>query len=187
VPQNRTILFLQYILPHLNNVIGCDPQDKAVEGGVMQFTQCHSVGNNGPSFFGCVGDDVRCIQQFTVSQAAEGALRSIGVEHPLAKATLVHSLTNGHRKINPPGFGSLGDGRHGFCININRCQIIQGDIEGEGCRQRCTPAIRPGIAQARFRVNRSEVDCFQRLFANCDYHDDWDPSLGIGTGDNPTN
>ncbi len=62
--QDRPVLFLQNILPHLDNKIGTDPEHKPVESRMMQIAKGYTVRHDGIPFRLRVRNNMDRLKQF---------------------------------------------------------------------------------------------------------------------------
>jgi hypothetical protein len=88
-----TVYLVKDVLANLDDVVGPNPQNGAVEGLVMYRAHGHAVRNDRFAALGVL-TNVRRFQELSVTQMAESALVPIGFEHPLAKHRLVDSPLN---------------------------------------------------------------------------------------------
>ena len=71
------------------------------------------------------------VEQLAAAQAAEGALRAVGVDHALSESALVQAPTHGGGQVGPPGLGAFGDARQVDRCDIDRRQVVHGDLKAE--------------------------------------------------------
>ncbi len=62
VLKNRTILFNQYIVSYLDDIIWSYPEHEAVKGSMMKFTQGQPIADIRLSLRFVVGNNVGCVQ-----------------------------------------------------------------------------------------------------------------------------
>ena len=95
VQQHRTVLFVQDVLPHFDDIVGGDADEQTIERGMVQLAERHAVANRGFTIGLGIRDDMRSVEKFLMAQAAERALFPIGLQHPLAKASLMNTRSHG--------------------------------------------------------------------------------------------
>ena len=75
----------------LDDVVGGDTQEVAVEGGVVEFAEGQTIGD--PRFAPgmLIGQNVRGIEQFLMLQSAYRAALAVGFDHPDSETLLVQA------------------------------------------------------------------------------------------------
>lgn len=102
VDQHRPVDLVEDIAPHLHHVVGAHAQDVAVEGGVVQLAERQSVRDDRLPERVRVGQDVRGVQEFAVTQTAHGARLPVGGQDTLPEADLVQALLNQPGDVTAP-------------------------------------------------------------------------------------
>ncbi len=82
--QHRSVSFHQYVTSNLNDSVGANADEVLVKRCVMELAKRKAVWNVWFSAF-LVTYDVRCVEEFTVPQAANRALGLVSAKNPLAK------------------------------------------------------------------------------------------------------
>jgi hypothetical protein len=77
----------------------------AIEGSMMKFAQCQSVGNDRVAARFGVRHYMGGIQQFLVTQSAQRALLTVGSKYSLSKRSLVQSLPEAPSRVRSPDLG----------------------------------------------------------------------------------
>jgi hypothetical protein len=72
MPEHRTVDFSQYVCADRDDVVGGDPYDVLVKGGVVDLAEAQSVGDDGLAARPRVRDDVRRVQNGRSSRMKTG-------------------------------------------------------------------------------------------------------------------
>ncbi len=96
-------MLFKNILADFHHVIRAEPQEVAIEGRVMQRTQCYAVSDKWLSGWLRVGHYVGGIKEFFVAQAAECALTSVRLQDAFTKGSLVESNTDHGSDVRATG------------------------------------------------------------------------------------
>jgi hypothetical protein len=93
VGEHRAIDLGEHVTPHLHHMVGPDPDDVRVEGGVVQLAEGKPVGHDSSSLWMAVRQDVGCVEELRVlSQTTDGASHAVGLKHSRPKTGLVHAF-----------------------------------------------------------------------------------------------
>ena len=93
VREHWAIDLRKHVPPHLYHVIGPDPDDVRIEGGVVQLAEGKPVGHDRSSLWMAVRQDVGRVQELRVlSQTTDGAPHAVGLEYSRPKGSLVHAF-----------------------------------------------------------------------------------------------
>ena len=89
VPQHRTIMLLQNVVPDFDDIVGSDADDVTIESGVVDLAERQAVRNHRLPAGLAVRNDVRRVEKLGVLQVADGTVVAIGVEYHHAKRLLM--------------------------------------------------------------------------------------------------
>lgn len=92
--ERRAVVLFQNVLADLQDVIGTQAHEVAIEGRVMEGAQRDAVSDKWLSCRIRVRDYVGSIKEFLVAQAAKRALALICLQHALTEGSLVKSNTD---------------------------------------------------------------------------------------------
>ncbi len=92
---------MQDVRSNLEDIVRTKAEELPIEGAMMESTECKPVTHDWLPFRVGIRDNVRRVKQLFMTQAAEGALPLIGLEHPLAESPLVHADPNGCGDVGP--------------------------------------------------------------------------------------
>ena len=95
--QHPSVDLLQDVVPDVQGQVGSDPQDQAVERGVVNFAQAEAVGHDWLTVGSTVADDVRRVEELRVGDPADAAATTVGkqhltTEHALMEPCLGHAF-----------------------------------------------------------------------------------------------
>jgi len=102
MPQHWSILFLQDIAANVDSVVGIYTEDVAIEGAVMNAAEGEPVWNFRSAALVAIRQDVRRVEQFAMSQAADRAALFVRNENQLAEAMLVEADLHGGGGVSAP-------------------------------------------------------------------------------------
>jgi len=97
----------QDVRSNLEHVVRTKAEELPIEGAVMESAEREPVADEWLSSRLGIGDDVRRVKQLFMTQAAEGALSLIGLEHPLAESPLMQTDPNDPGDVAPASTVSL--------------------------------------------------------------------------------
>jgi hypothetical protein len=112
---------------HLHHQVRPNADDVAIEGGMVEFAQCKTVGYQGLAARMGVGKDVGGVQQLDVVEPAHGARLPVGLQHPLAEGELVKAVARQARHVGPAGIVDDLDAQ----IRLQHLRIIHRHGEGQ--------------------------------------------------------
>ncbi len=90
--EHRSVLLLQQVLAKLNLEIRPNPQDVTIECSMVELAEREPIGHDRSPGRIAVRDDVRRIEQFGVSEAADGPSLAISHENPPPESSLMDTL-----------------------------------------------------------------------------------------------
>ena len=108
VAKHGAVDFVEDVLAHLDDQIGPDSDDVAVEGSVVQLAQCQPIRDNQFAPPMSVRENVGGIEQLDVVEPAHGARLPIGTEHTVSEGELMDSVTRQSGQVAPPGIVDYG-------------------------------------------------------------------------------
>ena len=85
VQQHRPILLVQDLSPNLDDVVGPDPDELPVEGGVVQLAERETILDSRLAAGLRVWNDVGSVEQLLMAETAQCALLPVGAEHSFAE------------------------------------------------------------------------------------------------------
>jgi hypothetical protein len=94
VPEHRAVDLVHEVSIDLHDVVGGDPEQLAVIGGVVDLAEAEPVRDDGVSAVLPIADDVRRVEQVGVLEKADGAAPVVGADHASAELWLVQALTD---------------------------------------------------------------------------------------------
>ena len=86
VEQHGTILLFQDIVSNFDDIVWPYADHETVKRRMVQFAEGNTVIHNGITVGFSIRDDMSRVQKFEMLQAAERALLSICMQHPLAES-----------------------------------------------------------------------------------------------------
>jgi len=82
-------LFGEQVVADVDFGVGIDADEEVVEGCAVQLADRQAVGNFGLYEFLAVSDDVSCVEELFVAQAADRAAPFVGLKDGRAEAILM--------------------------------------------------------------------------------------------------
>ena len=89
VHQHGTISFLEDVASNLDDAIGADSEEVTIERRMVELAQCEPVRHERLTQRISVGDDVRCVEQLVVVEAAQGTGLTVRMENADSERALV--------------------------------------------------------------------------------------------------
>lgn len=129
VDEHGSIDLVTKVRSKLHDEIGPDSQEVFVKGRVVEFAQCQAVRDQGLTHWIAVGDDVRGIQKFDMSKAANCAAGLISSKDALTEAHLMEACEGDYGQVSPAPL--RGDRVERSCKNST---VVNGDNEPECLR-----------------------------------------------------
>lgn len=132
--KHRPVDFFEDINTHFDAVVGRDANNVGIECRVMELAQGQSIRDTRLPLRVAIRDNVRCLQQLMMPQAANRAVLAIPREHPLPERLLVEPLA--HKPGDVPSAEVRFDAGD-WSRNPHELALIDGDREGQ--RRRVVP------------------------------------------------
>ena len=104
----------------LDDVVGANGEEEAIERGVVELAQCDAVADDRLALGVAVGRDMRGVEELLMAQPTEGAALGVRANDPLAEGGLVEPAAKGVGHIRAPRLGGVltdGAGPDEFAIS----------------------------------------------------------------------
>jgi len=105
--QHWSVRFQQDRWSNRNAVLGSDCEEEVVERCVVEFAQSQSVRHLRLTFWLRIANDVGGIEEFGVTETAEGAHRSVSVKNGFAERRLMNASAHRGGVVRPPNVAIL--------------------------------------------------------------------------------
>jgi hypothetical protein len=101
VDERGTVGFGEDVVTDLNHIVRAEAEEVAIEGRMMERAEGDSVSDEWLPSRVRVGNDMRRVEKFLVTQAAERALTLVRLEYPFAKSSLMESEAHHGSRVEP--------------------------------------------------------------------------------------
>ena len=84
--EHRAVVLVEQSVRDMQSIVGIDPDQMGIEGGMMDFGERHAVRDDGlPELLVLIGNDVRGVEQPLFGQSGQGATPVIGRNNGFAE------------------------------------------------------------------------------------------------------
>ena len=92
--ENRSVFLFKDVLTYLNYKIWCNRPQETIKRCMVQLAECQPVADDQQALRVRVWKDMGCIQEFARTEPTECTLRTVSLQHPLAKGLLMKTNSN---------------------------------------------------------------------------------------------